>query len=70
MYTITDRKMVNGEKVETVRPLSAEEYKVLLPFCLYKKQEKHFGPTLLSLWYPHVHVFPCMGEVFRSIHVQ
>ena len=29
MYTITERKMVNGEKVESVRPLSDKEYEVL-----------------------------------------
>ena len=28
MYTITERKMVNGEKVESVRPLSDKEYEV------------------------------------------
>lgn len=40
MYTITERKMVNGEKVESVRPLSDKEYEV--PYIL----------TGILNWYP------------------
>ena len=51
-YTITERKMVNGEKVECVRPLSNAEYEVTMHILLLLYTVSAISPLSLP---PSIH---------------